>query len=148
MKILISTVLMVFFTTIVWGQTLERTKKGYRYEDKDISTKTLKQLYHQNPEALKAYKKGNLKRNSSAGFYLAGGAYLGGRIGYFTATGEFDWKGAGAGAGLVLAGLWISKNMNNHFDRAVGIFNKKNAKKTSTFKLQPTSENIGFIISF
>ena len=72
MKILISTVLMVFFTTIVLGQTLERTKKGYRYEDKDISTKTLKQLYHQNPEALKAYKKGNLKRNSSAGFYLAG----------------------------------------------------------------------------
>ena len=139
--------ILLFISNKVQSQQLERTKQGYRYNQQFIDKKKLKSLYQKHPDALRSYKKGTQKYGVSSGLIGLGGALLGGNMGYYTATGNFRWKGSSIGLGMVLLGIYTSKGMYKDFDTAVRLFNKKNnTKKPVT--LSPSSENLGIQIQF
>ena len=89
----------------------------------------MRDYYKSVPQALKQFKKAQLQFGVSSSLLLLGGAYTGGNIGYFIATGELEWKQAGIGVGVLVLGLVATIGVEKKYDRAVQIYNQHKGKK-------------------
>ena len=107
----------------------------------------MRDYYKSVPQALKQFKKAQLQFGVSSSLLLLGGAYTGGNIGYFIATGELEWKQAGIGAGVLVLGLVATIGVEKKYDRAVQIFNQYKGKKSS-FQLKLNKEGVGVRLTF
>ena len=142
-----TTLALLLLSTLSFGQTLERKGTTYYYNGHSISKSNLKVLYRSHPEALQSFKKGNLKLGLSSGFMVYGGMKLALRFANLADRNEFNFQNGAIDLGFFITGLLISDGMNDHFERAVSIYNKKTQKKTS-FLIEPSKEKLGITIRF
>ena len=145
MKKLLLTVFL--FSTISYGQSLERKGPVYYYDGQMILKSSLKKIYRSYPEALQYYKKGNLKYGLSCALMLYGGIKLTLRISNSLDQDELNLQNGAIDLGFLIVGLLISAGKNDYFDRAVSIYNKRTKKKTS-FLIRPSKEKLGLSIRF
>ena len=131
----------------LWSQNLVRENRHYSLEGKPLSLPEVRDHYRRVPQALKQFKKAQLQFGISSGLLLLGGAYTGGNIGYFTATGELEWKQAGIGVGVLVLGLISTIGVEKRYDRAVQLYNQQKTKKTSV-QLKVDKKGLGFRLSF
>ena len=129
MKRIFFCILLLYIAPSLWSQNLVREKRYYSLEGNPLSLKEVRDYYKSVPQALKQIKKAQLQFGVSSSLLLLGGAYTGGNIGYFTATGELEWKQAGIGAGVLVLGLVATIGVEKKYDRAVQIYNQHKGKK-------------------
>ena len=123
MKRIFCCILLLYIAQSLWSQNLVREKRYYSLEGNPLSLKEVRDYYKSVPQALKQIKKAQLQFGVSSSLLLLGGAYTGGNIGYFIATGELEWKQAGIGAGVLVLGLVATIGVEKKYDRAVQMYN-------------------------
>ena len=123
MKRIFCCILLLYIAPSLWSQNLVREKRYYSLEGNPLSLKEVRDYYKSVPQALKQFKKAQLQFGVSSSLLLLGGAYTGGNIGYFIATGELEWKQAGIGAGVLVLGLVATIGVEKKYDRAVQMYN-------------------------
>ena len=131
----------------LWSQNLIRENRHYTLEGNPLSLKEVRDHYRSVPQALTHFKKAQLQFGVSSSLLLLGGAYTGGNIGYFTATGEVEWKQAGIGVGVLVLGLVATIGVEKKYDRAVQVYNQQKNKKRSV-QLKLNKEGIGVRLTF
>lgn len=139
--------LFLCFASSLWSQNLVRENRHYRIDGKPLRLKEVKDYYQGVPQALKQFKKAQLQFGISSGLLLLGGAYTGGNLGYFTATGELEWKQAGIGVGVLVLGLVSTIGVEKKYDRAVQRYNQQEIKKSS-FQLKVNKQRVGVCLTF
>lgn len=147
MKKIFCCILLLSMAPSLWSQNLVRENRHYSLEGKPLSLKEVRDHYRSVPQALAQFKKAQLQFGISSSLLLLGGAYTGGNIGYFTATGELEWKQAGIGVGVLVLGLISTIGVEKRYDRAVQLYNQQKTKKTSV-QLKVDKKGLGFRLSF
>ena len=147
MKRIFCCILLLYIAPSLWSQNLVREKRHYSLEGNPLSLKEVRDHYKSVPQALKQFKKAQLQFGVSSSLLLLGGAYTGGNIGYFTATGELEWKQAGIGVGVLVLGLVATIGVEKKYDRAVQMYNQHKGKKSS-FQLKINKEGVGVRLTF
>lgn len=145
MKTFVVCSLFLFLCPSLWSQNLVRKNWRYSLEGKTLTSKEVKKMYRSVPLALEQYQKAQIQFGVSSGLILAGGAYTGGRIGRYTATGELELKQAGIGLGILALGFASTIGLNKKYDTAVRHYNQQKGNKIS-FKWD--QQGIGLKVSF
>ena len=147
MKRIFCCILLLYIAPSLWSQNLVREKRHYSLEGNPLSLKEVRDHYKSVPQALKQFKKAQLQFGVSSSLLLLGGAYTGGNIGYFTATGELEWKQAGIGVGVLILGLVATICVEKKYERALQVYNQQKNKKRSV-QLKLNKEGIGARLTF